>query len=266
MKKKLPLLETFDPVNESVDWRGLSEPSRDPVIVRAFMDDMGMRPDKYTIEADGSVTYHQFHGFVEIELIGEPIKCFPVHLNDAVGPIRIKNCPNFSSLLGLPKRMNKLTLKNLPNLKSLEHCPTHVHGFLWLSTLPGITSLEGFPIHVRHGFTVHTLPNIKNLRGMEMYGSDPQYKSAGGNFFECGIESLEGLPREMAGGLTVKKCRLKTLKGAPNKVKGRFDVSDNQLTSLRYHPKYIWDSFVFKGNPLKRGEVVKARKSIKKRW
>ena len=264
-RNRLPLFEETQSGGPSL-WKNLQKPTRDPAIIKSFLDDFNM--SKATIERDGSVTWNIMDGWRKIEIANENIGCFPIYLNNAPGPIAIRECPRFFSLEGLPKSLNNLSLANLPKLRSLKYCPVHIYDMFWLTSCPSITSLEGFPTHVGRGFVVHTLKNITNLKGMENYSQDPtaRGKSAGGAFYECGLLSLEGAPSEMIGGLTVANGVLKTLKGAPRKIRGRFDVSNNRLTSLRYHPKYVWDSFVFKDNPLRPGEATKARRSIKKRW
>lgn len=144
-----------------------------------------------------------------------------------VGGFIIYNNPNIINFEGGPKKVRYCSIKNCPNLESLEDGP-EIIGYEFICE--NCPKLEKLPkIKEASSIRIRDCQNIKYLN------SCPDTVSIF-RIMHCGLVSLEGGP-EKAGEYLVCDNKLTSLKGAPEEVKGDFIIDNNPITSLKGGPK-----------------------------
>ena len=129
------------------------------------------------------------------------------------------------------------------NIESLAGCTKDIGGD-FIMNANNLISLEGGPkSNESMKYLIASNSNLKSLKGCPEETSDFDAS-------ECGLESLEGAPREVNGSFNVSINNLKSLEGSPDKVLGMYDCSFNDIKDVTGISRYIEGNLEIEDNPI----------------
>ena len=144
-----------------------------------------------------------------------------------------------NNLEGFPKIVTGSVDISFNKLKSLEFCPTQVHGnFTSMHNLN--VDLVGSPKIVNGTYTVSS-SKLKSLEGSPDKVKDYILEDLKGTK----LVNLEGITQKI-NNLSIDCISLKSLKGIPSQIDGDFTLLNNSVKYsefVKYHPKTIKGDF-----------------------
>jgi len=129
------------------------------------------------------------------------------------------------------------------NIESLAGCTKDIGGD-FIMNVNNLISLEGGPKSSKSMmYLIASNSNLKSLKGCPV-------ETSAFDASECGLESLEGSPREVNGSFNVSMNNLKSLEGSPEKVLGMYDCSFNDIKDVTGISSYIEGNLEIEDNPI----------------
>jgi hypothetical protein len=159
----------------------------------------------------------------DFQIIDNDIEEIPVVFNTVTTHFDISG-DKLKSLKGFPKIIGgKLTLFQCGNIENLEGPVEKVYGNISIAYCRNIKNLKGFP-ETEPDVTLRIM-NCNSFRSFE--GLPPDVKLDWIILANLVLPNLEGLPREISGGLKIEGVNgIKDLKGCPQKIGTNFILRD----------------------------------------